>query len=98
MDWFEKNDLREFRRLRNYYRRNFTNGESDDSFLNWCEMMCARESGINLGGGRCGPGAAATDGGAQGVTAAAQVNKYGVIVGAEEVVLARGDGGGNRRD
>lgn len=26
------------------------------------------------------------------MTAAAQVNKYGVIVGAEEVVLARGDG------
>lgn len=36
-------DLREFRRLRNYYRRNFTNGESDETFVLWCEDMCARE-------------------------------------------------------
>lgn len=36
-------DMREFRRLRNYYRRNFTNGESDETFVLWCEEMCKRE-------------------------------------------------------
>lgn len=36
-------DLREFRRLRNYYRRNYTNGHSDESFIVWCEDMCERE-------------------------------------------------------
>lgn len=35
-------DLREFSRLRNYYRRNFTNGMSDEAFILWCEDMCAR--------------------------------------------------------
>jgi hypothetical protein len=32
-------DLREFRRLRNYYRRTRRNGASDECFLNWCELM-----------------------------------------------------------
>lgn len=36
-------DLREFKRLRNYYRRNFSNGESDESFIVWCEDMCEQE-------------------------------------------------------
>ena len=32
--------MRGFRRLRNYYLNNFRNGESDESFVTWCEMMC----------------------------------------------------------
>ncbi len=40
-----RDDLREFRRLRNYYRRNFTNGQSDECFVIWCEDMCAQEAG-----------------------------------------------------
>jgi len=38
----ETRDLREFKRLRNYYRRNFVNGESDEAFLLWCEGMCCQ--------------------------------------------------------
>lgn len=34
-----KNDLREFRRLRNYYRTNFTLGRSPEAFLTWVEGM-----------------------------------------------------------
>lgn len=33
-------DIQEFKRLRNYYRKEFQNGESDESFVNWCEVMC----------------------------------------------------------
>ena len=39
----DRTDLREFRRLREYYRRNFRNGESDGCFVNWCELMCQGE-------------------------------------------------------
>ena len=35
-------DLAEFKRLRNYYQRNFTNGKSDESFVIWCEDMCEK--------------------------------------------------------
>ncbi len=38
----EKQDLTEFRRLRSYYRRNFKNGKSDESFLLWCETMLTK--------------------------------------------------------
>jgi hypothetical protein len=37
-------DLREFRRLRNYYRRNFANGPSDEAFILWIETMCEQEN------------------------------------------------------
>jgi len=40
----EQIDLREFKRLRNYYRKNFRNGVSDESFLVWCEIMTERLS------------------------------------------------------
>lgn len=39
-----KRDLAEFRRLRNYYRKNFQNGEYDGSFLLWVEQMCEAET------------------------------------------------------
>lgn len=41
-------DRREFRRLRNYYRRNFEQGESDDAFILWCEIMCEEEGGESI--------------------------------------------------
>ncbi len=41
----DRENLREFRRLRNYYRRNFTGGASDECFIIWCEDMCAQEAG-----------------------------------------------------
>lgn len=37
-------DLREFRRLRNYYRGMFTAGRSDDSFVVWIERMLTYEA------------------------------------------------------
>jgi hypothetical protein len=35
----DRKDIREFRRLRNYYRRTRRSGASDECFLNWCELM-----------------------------------------------------------
>lgn len=35
----EDRDIKEFRRLRNYYRINFKSGHSDESFVLWCETM-----------------------------------------------------------
>lgn len=35
----EDRDIKEFRRLRNYYRINFKSGHSDESFVLWCEVM-----------------------------------------------------------
>lgn len=26
--------------MRDYYRKNFRNGESNEDFINWCERMC----------------------------------------------------------
>ena len=43
-------DLREFRRHRNYYRVNFTNGESDESFQLWILDMCDTEDWLRRKG------------------------------------------------
>lgn len=37
---FTPSDLSAIRRLRNYYRSNFQNGDSDESFLLWVEDGC----------------------------------------------------------
>lgn len=47
-EYNDKRDLKEFRRLRNYYRNNFTNGDSDQSFVLWVESMCEIESGESV--------------------------------------------------
>lgn len=39
--------LVEFRRVRNYYRRNFCDGQSDYSFLQWCKDMCEFNASLN---------------------------------------------------
>jgi hypothetical protein len=35
-------DMAEFKRLRRYYRDNFQNGASHESFILWCEQMCIK--------------------------------------------------------
>lgn len=38
-DQHDRRDLAEVRRLRNYYRREFANGVSDHSFLDWLQQV-----------------------------------------------------------
>ena len=44
----DRDDLREFRRLRDFYRRNFINGASDECFVIWVEDMCAQEAADSM--------------------------------------------------
>jgi hypothetical protein len=39
----DADDLREFRRLREHYRETRSNGESDECFVAWCQLMCGWE-------------------------------------------------------
>jgi hypothetical protein len=48
MDQDEQNDLRAYRRLRNYYRENFERGDSFEMFQVWIEEMAARDGEIVL--------------------------------------------------
>jgi hypothetical protein len=56
----DRQDIREFRRLRNYYRRTRKHGESDECFVTWIDLMAAGERDRQLvapirttRGGRC---------------------------------------------
>lgn len=39
--YWEAEDRKAFNRLREYYRKHFKNGDSDEAFLLWCESMIA---------------------------------------------------------
>lgn len=37
---YTEQDVTEFKKLRNYYKKTFDDGKNDDAFLTWCAYMC----------------------------------------------------------